>query len=85
MAVTTPNCSQVKTLVRTTSTQMSFPEMISDILCRISLVVQTHSFISCPGGGLAIPQVKQLDVEVLGWPDGSTAIFSKTTLEAERK
>ena len=48
--VTTPNCSQVKILVRTTSTQMSFLEMVSDSLCRNYLVVQTHSFISCPGG-----------------------------------
>ena len=29
---------------------MSFPEMVSDSLCRNSLVVQTHSFISCLGG-----------------------------------
>jgi hypothetical protein len=28
-----PNCSQVKTLVRMMSTQMSFPEMVSDSLC----------------------------------------------------
>jgi hypothetical protein len=42
--------SQVKTLVRTKGTQMSFPETISDSLCRNSSVVQTHSFISCLGG-----------------------------------
>ncbi|CDQ94708.1 unnamed protein product [Oncorhynchus mykiss] len=49
MSVTMPNCSQVKTLVKTTSTQMSFPETVSDSLWR-NLIVQTHSFISCPGG-----------------------------------
>jgi hypothetical protein len=50
MSVNTTNCSQVKTLERTTSTQISFPEMFSDSLCRNSLIVQTHSFISCPDG-----------------------------------
>ena len=44
------NCSQGKTLVRTTSTQMSFPETVSDNLCRNSSVVQIHSFIGCLGG-----------------------------------
>ena len=38
-SVTTPNCSQVKTLVRTTTTKLSFPEMVSDSLCRNYLVV----------------------------------------------
>ena len=37
----------VKNLV---STQMSFPEMVSDCLCRNSSVVQTHNFISLPDG-----------------------------------
>ena len=46
------NCSHVKTLVRTTSMQMSFPETVSDSLHRNSLVVQTHSFISCLMPGL---------------------------------
>jgi hypothetical protein len=56
----TPNCSQVKNLVRTTSTQMSFPEAVSDSLCRNSLVVQTYSYISCPGGwSYTIQQVKK--------------------------
>ena len=63
--VMTPNCSQVKTLVRT---QMSFPETVSDSLCRSEFVVKIHSFISCPGGwSQTIPQVKKPDVEVLGW------------------
>ncbi len=33
-SVTTTNCSQVKTPMRTTSMQMSFPETVSDSLCR---------------------------------------------------
>ena len=37
--VTTPNCSQVKTLMRTMSTQMSIPETVSNGLCRNSSVV----------------------------------------------
>jgi hypothetical protein len=49
-------------------TATSFPEMFFDSLCRHSLVVQTHSFISCPGGwSQMIPQVKKTNVEVLGW------------------
>jgi hypothetical protein len=66
-SITMLNCSQVKTLGRMTSSQMSFPETMSDSLCRNSSVVQTHSFISCPGGwSQTIPQVKMLDVEVQG-------------------
>ena len=38
-SVMTTNCSQVETLVRTTSMQMSFPETVSDSLCRKSLVM----------------------------------------------
>jgi hypothetical protein len=63
-----PNWSQVKTLVRTASMQMSFPETVSDNLCRNPSDVQTHSFISCPGDwSQMIPQVKKPDVKVLGW------------------
>ena len=47
--VTTQNYSQVKTLVSTTSMQMSFPEMVSHSLCQNSLFVQTHSFIRVAG------------------------------------
>ena len=89
----TPNCSQVKTLVRTTSTQMSFPETISDNLCIHSSIVQAHRFFSGPGGWCqTILPVKKPDVQVLGrrgctWsgvvsPVGRTAKFSKTTFGA---
>ena len=90
-SVTTPNCSQVKTLVRMTSTQMSFPETVC-AQCRNSSVVQPHSFTSCPLAGLRQSRkVKQLHVEVLGWLGYTwsavnrsverTAKLSKTTLE----
>ena len=68
---------------RTTSTQMSFPETVSDSMCRNYSVVQTHSFISSPGGwSQTILKGKKPDLEVLGWsgctcsvvvrPDGCT-------------
>ncbi len=67
-SVTMTNCSQVETLMRTTSMQMSFPEMVSDSLCRNSLVMQTNCCSSCPGGwSQTILEVKMLDVEVLAW------------------
>ncbi len=48
--------------------QMSFPETVSDSLCRNSLVMQTDCCSSCPGGlSQTILEVKMLDVEVLGW------------------
>jgi hypothetical protein len=47
--------------------QMSFPETVSNSLCKISMVVQTHSLINSPGGWSQIPQGKKPDVEVLGW------------------
>ena len=59
---------------------------VSDSLCRYSLVVKTHSFISCPGGwSRMIPQVKKPNVEVLVVgvrPVRHTAKFSKMALEA---
>ncbi len=76
----------------TTSMQMSFTEMVSDSLCRNSLVMKTDCCSSCPGGwAQTIMEVKMLDVEVLGWcgytwsvivrPVGCTAKFSETPLE----
>ncbi len=62
------NCSQVETQMRTASMQMSFPETVSDSLCRNSLVMQTDCCSSCLGGwSQMILEVKMLDVEVLGW------------------
>ena len=72
---------------------MSFPETVSDSLCRNPLVVQPHNLISCLGGwSQTIPQVKKPDGEVLGWCGytwsadvrlvGCTAKFSKATLVA---
>ncbi|MBN3271974.1 PCBP3 protein, partial [Polyodon spathula] len=61
---------QVKTLVRTTSTQMSFPETVSDSLCRNSLVVQTLSLISCPSGwSQTIPQTFAIQGQYAIHPD----------------
>ncbi len=48
--------------------QMSFPEMVSDSLCRNCLVMQTDCCSSCLGGwSQTILEVMMLDVEVLGW------------------
>ncbi len=91
-SVTTVNCSHVMTPMRTTSMQMSFPEMVSDSLCRNSLVMQIDCSSSCPGvWSQTILEVKMLDVEVLGWcgykwsafgwPVGCTAKFSELILE----
>ncbi len=57
-SVTTTNCSQVETPMRTTSMQMSFPETVSD---RNYLVMQTNCCSNCPGGW------SQTILEVLGW------------------
>jgi len=44
--------------------QMSFPETVSDRLCRNSFVMQTDCCSSCPGGwSQMILEVKVLDVE----------------------
>ncbi len=74
--------------------QISFPETVSDSLCRKSLVMQTDCCSSCPGGwSQTILEVKMLDVEVLDWcgymwfavvkPVGCTAKFSETPLEKD--
>jgi hypothetical protein len=81
-----PNCSQVKTLVRMTSMQMSYLKIVSDSSSRNDLVVQTHSLISC-GWSQTIPQVKVLVWRGYTWsvvvrPVGRTAKISKTALEA---
>ncbi len=91
-SIMTMNCSQVETPMRTTSMQMSFPETVSDSLCRNDTVMQTDCCSSCPGGwSQTILEVKMLDVEVLGWcgytwsavvrPDGCTAKFNEPPLE----
>ncbi len=93
-SVTTTNCSQVETPMRTTSMQMSFPVTVSDSLCRNYLVMQTDCFSSCLGGWFqSILEVKMLDVEVLIWcgytwpvvvrPVGCTAKFSETPYGTE--
>ncbi len=54
--------------MKTTSMQMSFPETVSDSLCRNSLVMQTDCCSSCSDGWSQMNlKVKMLDVEVLGW------------------
>ncbi len=71
---------------------MSFPETVSESLCKNSLVMQTDCCLSCLGGwSQTILEVKILDVEVLGWcgypwsavvrPVGCTDKFSETPLE----
>ncbi len=49
-SVTTKNCSQVETPIRTTSMQMNLPETVSETLCRNYLVMQTDCFSNCLGG-----------------------------------
>ncbi len=70
--------------------QMSFPETVSDSLCRNSLVMQTDCCSSCLGGwSQTMLEVKMLDVKVLGWCGytwsavGCTAKFSETPLETD--
>ncbi len=70
--------------------QMSFPETVSDSLCRNSLVIQADCCSSCPGGW-SQPILKMLYLEVLGWcgytcsavvrPVWCTAKFSELPLE----
>lgn len=72
---------QVETLMRTTSMQMSFPEMFSDGLFR-------NCCSSCLGGWTQmVLEAKMLDVEAVGWCGymwsavGCTAKFSETLSE----
>ncbi len=66
-SVTVTNCSQAEIPMRMTSMQISFPETVSDSLCRNDLVMQTDCCSSCPGGwSQTILEVKMY-VEVLGW------------------
>ncbi len=78
--------------MRTMSMQISFPETVSDSLCRNYLVMQTDCCSSCPGGwSQTILEVKMY-VEVLGWcgyPWSAvvrqvwcTAKFSETPLDS---
>ncbi len=54
--------------MRTTSMQMSFPETVSDSLCRNNLVTHTDCCSNCTGDwSQTILEVKMLDVVVLGW------------------
>ncbi len=77
--------------MRMTSKQMSFPETVSDSLCRNILVMQTDCCSSCSSGwSQTILEMKMLDVEVLGWCGytwsvvirlaGCTVKFSETPL-----
>ncbi len=72
--------------------QMSFPETVSDSLCRNLWLCKTDCCSSYPGDwSQTILEVKMLDVEVLGWcgytcsavvrPVRCTAMFSETPLE----
>ncbi len=67
-SVTMTNSSQVETPMRMTSMQMSFPETVSDSLCRNYLVMLTDRCSSCLSDlSQKILEVKMLDAEVLGW------------------
>ncbi len=50
-SITTMNCSQVETPMRTTSMQMSFPETCSDSMCRNSLQQLSGWLVSDDLGG----------------------------------
>ena len=58
---------------------------VSDSLCRNSLVVQTHSFISClDGWSQMIPQVKKPGVEVRTYCSAFNAVVpSKLVIKLE--
>ncbi len=66
-SVTTMNCSQVETPIRKMRIQMSFPETVSDSLCRNFSVMQTDCCSSCSRDLSQTILEVMLDVEVLGW------------------
>jgi hypothetical protein len=85
-SVTTPNCSQVKTLVRAMSTQMSFTETVYDSLCSNSfvMIMQFNQLLDMPhlsGGCIILTKDKILtnrDVNTFLVTDPSGTVIMHT-------